>query len=117
MVILLDSGSVLIEEPNVHTYSLSDDPFENGHAAVTYILEGKYPGNCNAVRVGGTRSPQCHSPSVLVGILPKLSEGSGNSSTSGTLTNHAPASARAGYDVQAAYERTKQEPHAHGAAD
>ncbi|MFL6304384.1 MAG: substrate-binding domain-containing protein [Candidatus Sulfotelmatobacter sp.] len=30
-------------EPNVHTYSLADDPFENGHAAVTYILERKYP--------------------------------------------------------------------------
>lgn len=30
-------------EPHVHTYSLADDPFENGHAAVTYILERKYP--------------------------------------------------------------------------
>lgn len=30
-------------EPHVHAYSLADDPFENGHAAVTYILERKYP--------------------------------------------------------------------------
>jgi LacI family transcriptional regulator len=30
-------------EPHVHTYPLADDPFENGRAAVTYILERKYP--------------------------------------------------------------------------
>jgi len=30
-------------EPHVHAYSLADDPVENGHAAVTYILERKYP--------------------------------------------------------------------------
>jgi len=30
-------------EPRVHAYSLADDPFENGHTAVTYILERKYP--------------------------------------------------------------------------
>jgi DNA-binding LacI/PurR family transcriptional regulator len=30
-------------EPHAHTYSLADDPFENGHAAVSYILERKYP--------------------------------------------------------------------------
>jgi LacI family transcriptional regulator len=30
-------------EPHVHTYSVADDPVENGYAAVTYILERKYP--------------------------------------------------------------------------
>lgn len=30
-------------EPHVHTIALSDDEFENGHAAVTYILEQGWP--------------------------------------------------------------------------
>jgi LacI family transcriptional regulator len=30
-------------EAQAHTYSLSDDPFENGHAAVTWLLEKKCP--------------------------------------------------------------------------
>jgi LacI family transcriptional regulator len=28
--------------PHAYTYSLADDPFENGHAAVNYLLERKY---------------------------------------------------------------------------
>jgi substrate-binding family protein len=48
---------------------------------------------------------------------PKGNQSSSNSSTSGTLTNDAPASALAGYDVQAAYERIKEKQYAHGAAD
>ncbi|MGH9582395.1 MAG: LacI family DNA-binding transcriptional regulator [Bryobacteraceae bacterium] len=30
-------------DPHVHTIALSDDEFENGHAAVSYILEQKWP--------------------------------------------------------------------------
>lgn len=30
-------------EPHVHTIALSDDEFENGHAAISYILEQQWP--------------------------------------------------------------------------
>ncbi len=30
-------------EPRAHTVALSDDPYENGHAAVSYILDQRWP--------------------------------------------------------------------------